>query len=189
MGRKLVLVAVALALLVVCVAAGIMLVVDRGSGAPATAATAPGARGDDGWHRLYFTAPRFPDRPENRTGGIDQHLVAFIDQAQRSLDVAVYEFDLDSVADALVRARNRNVAVRMVLDTDTLNDRDERTRNAVAKIRNAGIPIVGDNRSAIMHHKFVVRDTSAVWTGSYNFTINDTFRNNNNAIEIRLPDV
>jgi phosphatidylserine/phosphatidylglycerophosphate/cardiolipin synthase-like enzyme len=35
-----------------------------------------------------------------------------------------------------------------------------------------------------MHNKFVVLDGAIVWTGSWNPTINDTFRNNNNMLRI-----
>jgi phosphatidylserine/phosphatidylglycerophosphate/cardiolipin synthase-like enzyme len=40
-----------------------------------------------------------------------------------------------------------------------------------------------------MHDKFVVVDGQAVWTGSWNFTVNDTYRNNNNAIYIQSPQL
>ena len=53
----------------------------------------------------------------------------------------------------------------------------------------AGIPIVGGNPNAIMHDKFVVVDKKAVWSGSWNFTENDTYRYNNNGIEMYSPEL
>ncbi|HWP29887.1 MAG TPA: phospholipase D-like domain-containing protein [Chloroflexota bacterium] len=160
----------------------------RASPAEEPSAAAGPAAGD--WYAIYFTEPKYPDRPETRHGGIDERFVVFIDGAQRSLDIAVYEFDLDNVAEALVRAQHRGVAVRMVMDSDTLeNTRDEATRQAVAKLRGAGIPIVGDGRQAIMHHKFAVRDGEEVWTGSWNFTSGDTYRLNNNAVRLRSREL
>ncbi len=35
-----------------------------------------------------------------------------------------------------------------------------------------------------MHNKFVVLDDATVWTGSWNVTVNDTFRNDNNMLRI-----
>src|SRR5262249_39014785 len=138
------------------------------------------------WYELYFTTPKYPDRPEDHHGGIDERFVAFLDSAQRSLDVAIYDFDLDNAADALVRAKNRGVTVRMVMDSDTLdNTKDQAIQRAVGKLKAAGIPIVGDNRQPIMHNKFVVRDGEEVWTGSWNFTTGDTYRLNNNAARLR----
>jgi phosphatidylserine/phosphatidylglycerophosphate/cardiolipin synthase-like enzyme len=40
-----------------------------------------------------------------------------------------------------------------------------------------------------MHDKFMVVDGEYVWTGSYNFTFNDTYRNDNNAILINSPNL
>jgi phosphatidylserine/phosphatidylglycerophosphate/cardiolipin synthase-like enzyme len=57
-------------------------------------------------------------------------------------------------------------------------------RNAINIVKRAKITIIGDERPAIMHDKFVVVDGRAVWTGSWNFTDGDTYRLNNNAIKI-----
>lgn len=138
-----------------------------------------------GWYEVYFTAPGTDVPPAER---LDGRFVTFVDASRRSLDVAAYEFDLMNVADALSRARDRGVAVRMVLDSDTLEDqRDVATRRAVERLRTANIPLVGDDRPAIMHHKFAVRDGEEVWTGSWNLTERDAQRYNNNAARIRSP--
>jgi phosphatidylserine/phosphatidylglycerophosphate/cardiolipin synthase-like enzyme len=143
-----------------------------------------------GPYEIYFTTPTYPDRPENRRGGIDERFVQFVDASTRSLDVAAYEFDLENVAQAMVRAKGRGVAVRMVTDSDTINAvRDEATQKALKVVRDAGIVIVPDERSAIMHHKFAVRDGEEIWTGSWNLTVGDTYRLNNNAFRMRSPEL
>ena len=179
MSRKILLVSALLAALVIAV--GVVLYLQTRSAAPMTRGTQAGD-----WYEVYFTDPKYPDRPETRHGGVDERFVAFLDSAQRSLDLAIYDFDLDNAADALVRANNRGVTVRMVVDTDTLNNtRDAEIQRAIGKVRQAGIPIVGDSRQPIMHNKFVVRDGEEVWTGSWNFTTGDTYRLNNNAARLR----
>jgi phosphatidylserine/phosphatidylglycerophosphate/cardiolipin synthase-like enzyme len=115
--------------------------------------------------------------------------VTLIDSAQRTVDVAIYDFDLENVAQALARAKGRGARVRMVTDTDTIQQKDPAVRSALAVVRNADIPIVGDNRRPIMHHKFVVVDGQAVLTGSWNFTTGDTYRLNNNAVIFRSPQL
>jgi phosphatidylserine/phosphatidylglycerophosphate/cardiolipin synthase-like enzyme len=143
-----------------------------------------------GPYEVYFTTPVYPDRPETRRGGIDERFVQFVDASTRSLDVAAYEFDLENVAQAMTRAKSRGVAVRMVTDTDTVNaTRDEETQKALKIVRDAGITIVPDERSAIMHHKFAVRDGEEIWTGSWNLTVGDTYRLNNNAVRMRSPEL
>jgi hypothetical protein len=58
-----------------------------------------------GWFQLYFTAPKYPDNPADHKGSLDTKLAELMDSAQRSLDVADYDFDLANVADAMVRAK------------------------------------------------------------------------------------
>ena len=149
-----------------------------------------GASLDRGWYQLYFTAPKYPDDPANHRGGLDERLVALMDGARNSLDVASYDFDLANVADAMVRAKGRGVRVRMVTDSDTLNKTKNREiQDAFAKLRGAGIPIVDDKRGPIMHHKFTVVDREWVETGSWNYTDGDTYRLNNHMIIIRSKEL
>ncbi len=142
------------------------------------------------WYQLYFTEPGSPDRPASGRGGIDERFVEYVDGATRSLDVAVYDFDLENVARALARARARGVAVRMVLDSDTIaNTRDEDIQRAIGILDQGAVPFVGDERTGIMHHKFAVRDGEEVWTGSWNMTVGDTYRLNNNAARLRSSEL
>ncbi|MCL5960856.1 MAG: phospholipase D-like domain-containing protein [Chloroflexi bacterium] len=132
------------------------------------------------WYELYFTDPKYPDDPKNHRGGIDEKLVALMDRSQRTMDVADYDFDLANVAEAMVRAKKRGVRVRMVTDTDTLtNTKDKRVQSAFSKLKAAGIPIVDDQRPAIMHDKFTVVDDEWVSAGSWNYTDGDTYHLNN----------
>jgi len=130
------------------------------------------------WYQVYFTTPVYPDKESNHHGGIDERLVGLINGAQHSIDIAAYELDLENVADALLAAQGRGVAVRLVTDTDYLDE------GAVQRLKKGGVPVVDDKRGAIMHDKFVIIDGHTVLTGSWNLTVNCTYRNNNNAIVI-----
>ena len=141
------------------------------------------------WYQVYFTQPRYPDNPANHHGGIDTHLVALMDGARTSIDVADYDFDLATVADAMARAERRSVRVRMVTDTDTLESTAPAVKAAFATLNGAGIPIVDDRRGDIMHDKFTVVDGAWVETGSWNYTDGDTYRLNNNMIVIHSRDL
>ena len=88
------------------------------------------------------------------------------------------------MANALAKAAARGVRVRMVTDSDTLTNDDPKVQKAFDILKQANIPIVDDQRGPLMHNKFMVVDGAAVWTGSWNFTENDTYRLNNNAIRI-----
>jgi phosphatidylserine/phosphatidylglycerophosphate/cardiolipin synthase-like enzyme len=141
------------------------------------------------WYQLFFTAPRYPDSADYHRGGIDTQLVEFLNTATKTIDLAAYDFDLENVAQALARAAGRGVRVRMVTDTDTFTSANQRIQRALAIVKRAKIPIVDDQRPAIMHNKFVVVDGQAVWTGSWNLTDGDTYRLNNHAIRLDVPEL
>jgi len=128
--------------------------------------------------RVLFTNPR-AQGPGTNTGGLDEELAALIDASQKSVDVAAFNFELSNVADALVRAEQRGVQVRLVTDSDYEEELGPET------LRAAGVPVVTDDRDAFMHNKFVVIDGYQVWTGSWNLTENGAYRHNNNVVVIQ----
>lgn len=131
------------------------------------------------WYQLYFTTPDVTAQQASPTGGIPDKVIATLAKAKHTIDLAMYEFDLTALSDALLDAAARGVTVRVVTDTDS-HDED-----GIAALRAEDIPIVEDDRGAIMHDKFVVIDGAAVWTGSMNFTRNDAYRNNNSFMYIQ----
>lgn len=133
------------------------------------------------WIRVYFTSPRYPDEG-GRRGGLDEDLVSAIEQAESSVDLAVYDLNLQSVTDALIAAHRDGVRVRAVVESDNVDE------GAVARLERADVPVVRDGRnSGLMHNKFAVIDEQWVWTGSWNLTENGTYRNNNSAVLIASP--
>jgi phosphatidylserine/phosphatidylglycerophosphate/cardiolipin synthase-like enzyme len=161
---------------------------------PPTAAAAPSSGGVTaipvgqglgfrrGFWEVYFTAPTGSRDPATYVGGIDEILAARIDGVRRTLDIAAFEFNSPALTQAVIRARQRGVRVRMVTDSEHgLNG----SSSTIPQLIAAGINIVDDARSALMHNKFMILDGQVVWTGSWNYTINDTYRNNNNAIALR----
>src|SRR4029079_14912445 len=115
------------------------------SGNNPTAQPAPaqgGASAD--WYQLFFSTPKYPDKKEYHHGGIDEQLVAFINTATKTIDLADYDFHLENVANALAQAAIRGVRVRMVTDTDTLTNDDPKLQKAFGILKQANIPIVDD---------------------------------------------
>jgi phosphatidylserine/phosphatidylglycerophosphate/cardiolipin synthase-like enzyme len=129
------------------------------------------------WFELYFTDPASP-LASQKTGGPDAPLAAAIDSARLSVDVAAYSLSLNSIRDALLRAHDRGVRVRMVMESDNLDNSDPQ------RLADAGIPILGDRREGLMHNKFIIIDNSEVWMGSMNFTDSGAYADNNNLMRI-----
>jgi phosphatidylserine/phosphatidylglycerophosphate/cardiolipin synthase-like enzyme len=147
---------------------------------PVTTGTESGTA--TGWLEIYFTNPADPHAADYE-GGPDEFLAAAIDHARLSVDVAIYSLNLWSIRDALIHAHQRGVVVRMVMESDNMDNEE------VQQILDAGIPIIGDQREGLMHNKFIVIDRSEVWTGSMNYTTSSAYKDNNNLIRIRSTDV
>lgn len=105
---------------------------------------------------------RFTPSVEFDPDGVEQQLIDMIAQAERSIDLCLFEFSLPRVAQALVEAHQRGVEVRMVYD-----NREEH-QPALHTVKSAGIETRSDGRSAYMHNKFIIVDEARVWTGSTN---------------------
>ena len=145
-------------------------------------------RGAEGpWYQVYFTVPAYPEGPADRTQGIDETIAADIAQSQRSVEVAVFDFDLVSIARALAQAQQRGVEVRVSIDGENLEDPE--VASLAGDLEALGVPVFYDERSAFMHDKIVVIDENIVWMGSMNFTANDAYRNNNNMLRIVSPEL
>jgi phosphatidylserine/phosphatidylglycerophosphate/cardiolipin synthase-like enzyme len=147
---------------------------------------AQGFGASKGFWQVYFTAPTGNSNPATYVGGIDGQLAAAINGVQRTLDIAAFEWNLQSLTDAVLAAHRRGVQVRMVVDDEhTIRD----SQSTINQLIDAGVSVVGDERSALMHNKFMILDSTVVWTGSWNYSINDTYRNNNNAVALRSQKV
>lgn len=133
--------------------------------------------GSADWYQLYFTPTTCPPE-EDRTGGIDEIIGADMERAEESVDIAAYDFDAPPMINALVDLNDRGVVVRVVTDTDNAD------QASIEKLRDNGITVIEDERSALMHNKFVIIDHRYVWMGAMNFTTNDVYCNNNNTIRI-----
>lgn len=140
----------------------------------------------DGWH-VYFNAPDSNVEHSDYADGIEVPLVNAISDARQSLDIAAFELNHDDIFEAILNAQERGVAVRIVTDDEhgLEDERDEHLRELAA----AGVPVMDDGRSALMHNKFMIIDGRAVWTGSWNYTENGAYRNNNNIFVIENPIV
>lgn len=133
---------------------------------------------DGGWIQVYFTNPQSP-LASQKTGGVDQFLAEAIDSAKLSVDMAVYSLSLNSIRDALLRAHDRGVRVRMAMESENMDRTDPQ------RLKDAGIPILGDRREGLMHNKFTVIDGSEVWAGGMNYTDSGAYEDNNVLIRIR----
>lgn len=132
--------------------------------------------------QVYFNAAPVSQNRADYNNGAEMPLVAAIGTVQSTLDIAAFEWNSPALTEAVLAAHQRGVVVRMVADNEhTIEDSD----TTIDQLVEAGIPIVYDQKSALMHNKFMIMDRSTVWTGSMNYTINDIYRNNNHMVALR----
>jgi phosphatidylserine/phosphatidylglycerophosphate/cardiolipin synthase-like enzyme len=131
---------------------------------------------------------------------VADRLVSWLAAARRSLDLALYDVRLpgpvgDAVGAALRAAIGRGVQVRIAYNDDSPGP-DQRPfeppppstephllEQLGAQLK--GIPGWRD----LMHHKFVVRDAEALWTGSANWTLDSWTRQENVLATLQQPEI
>lgn len=113
--------------------------------------------------------------------------------AKYSIDMCINILTLDEIVSELINAHWRGVSVRVIYDDKNGNEDTQR-------LADEGVPVINDafgtnsgDENDLMHNKFVIldhRDTTSaaddwVWTGSYNFSYNGTYKNAENVVEIQ----
>jgi phosphatidylserine/phosphatidylglycerophosphate/cardiolipin synthase-like enzyme len=123
---------------------------------------------------------------------IAREVAAFLAGAQHSLDLALYDvrFETDTgglVLAALLSAHQRGVEIRLVYNVDhpgpiPVPPPPETRPEAIEALPVAtrGIAGIPD----LMHHKYVVRDATDVWTGSTNWTDDSWARQENVIVRV-----
>jgi phosphatidylserine/phosphatidylglycerophosphate/cardiolipin synthase-like enzyme len=110
--------------------------------------------------------------------GCVRRIRGLLDGCKRAADICVFTITDDRIADSVLQAHRRGVAVRIVTDDEKARDVGS---DAIALSR-AGIPVRVDNSPYHMHHKFAVFDEGVVLTGSYNWTRGAAVSNEENLI-------
>jgi phosphatidylserine/phosphatidylglycerophosphate/cardiolipin synthase-like enzyme len=138
--------------------------------------------GENWWH-VYFTSPGKRTNASYIAETPEKAIIRNIKNSKKSFYGAFYDITSKPIIDELVYAHRKGIDIKLVLEKDNYNKKE------IKELVNAGIEIVTDNRKGLMHNKFAVIDGSVVWTGSFNLTYNDEYKNNNNVIEIHSSDI
>ncbi len=132
-------------------------------------------------------------RPEE----IGREVAAFLGEAERTLDLALYDLELGPqtegiVIGALEAAQRRGISVRLLFNVDHRGPipvppppackPEDLERLGVPTRGVAGVP-------DLMHHKFCVRDGRAVWTGSANWTDDSWSREENVIVTVESEEL
>lgn len=124
---------------------------------------------------VYFTPP----------ANVVTAIIKAIDASEREVLVQAYGFTHNGIAQALVRAHQRGVVVRVLLDKKSASS----NRYVISILENAQIDVRQDGKHAIAHNKVMVIDLSTVITGSFNFTNSAATRNAENFLILKSDDL
>lgn len=101
-------------------------------------------------------------------GDAEGALINVISSANHSLDIAIYSFTDQKVADAVLSARSRGVSVRVI--TDKQESGGKYQKKVLQKLISDSIPVRINTHKGLMHLKVSIADNSTVTTGSFNYT-------------------
>lgn len=108
-----------------------------------------------------------------------------LSEARQTVHVQAYLLTSRNIANALLAAQARGVAVAVLTDDETLKG----DNSLVPKLAEKGIPVWVETRYANAHNKVLLIDAEgehpAVVTGSYNFTWSAQARNAENLLILR----
>jgi phosphatidylserine/phosphatidylglycerophosphate/cardiolipin synthase-like enzyme len=124
----------------------------------------------------------------SRSGSVADTIERLIRKNKNSFDAALYRFNNQRLARALVDARKRDIRIRLVLD----QNRFEESRATQELLESAKLEfrLVHGRQGpgSKMHHKFALLDNELVLTGSYNWTLASEEQNYENLLILRNPE-
>lgn len=103
-------------------------------------------------------------------------IIKQINNSKYTIDVVVYAINNNNIVNALKKAHQKGVTVRIL--TDKLQASHKSSK--VIDLYNAGLNIRVHSKHKIEHNKFAIFDKNTVLTGSYNWTNAATSRNSEN---------
>ncbi len=116
-----------------------------------------------------------------------QHIVDVIDSTQKEIYIQAYGFTSKSIAQAVDRAIDRNVIVRILLDKSNIKalstpvtSQEKVTHTLLLPLKNRAEVLI-DYLPGIAHNKVIIAD-EVVITGSFNFTYSAQKNNAENII-------
>jgi len=110
-------------------------------------------------------------------GGCTEELEWQINNAKESIDIAMYAFTSKPLAEALVRALEREVEIQIIVDRLQARGRWSQVNYLLLN----SIP-VREYIGSVMHNKIMIVDNEILTTGSFNWSLNAEKNNQENMV-------
>ncbi|MBN1872300.1 MAG: phospholipase D family protein [Candidatus Omnitrophica bacterium] len=120
--------------------------------------------------------------PEDDCG---RRILQCIEGAKESMELAIYHITSRPLAQALVRAKERGVTVRVFIDGDNADDQYSKA----TYLKRSGLDVLTEKGVGLMHNKFCIIDDKIVITGSFNWTNSADLKNDENLLIIESEKI
>lgn len=114
-------------------------------------------------------------------GGCQQAIVDQISRSRETMDIAMYFLTSREIAQALVKARNRQVRVRLVFDKSQAIQTYAKAPHLIKQ----GFEVRYHTGDGLMHNKFAIIDGHLLITGSFNWTPTADHKNEENLLIVK----
>lgn len=112
-------------------------------------------------------------------------IVQQIHSAREQVDICVFTISDDRITEAILKAHERKLNVRVISDNDKSHDRG----SDIERMRDAGLALRLDNSPYHMHHKFALVDRRLLINGSFNWTRSASTKNQENIVLTQEPEL
>lgn len=101
-------------------------------------------------------------------GSIKESLLKEVDSTTSTLELAIHEITSFDLAQAIVKAKQRGVKVRIMADSKQAKAKSSRITFLIKQ----GIPVkvLGGKEKGVMNHRFAILDGKKILTGSFDWS-------------------
>ncbi len=116
---------------------------------------------------------------------VDNRIIELIDNANNYIYIPTFLITHKEISDALVKARQKGVDVRLIIDANSTSTRNTKHR----QLRANGIILKTENYAGKLHTKTMIIDDIYTITGSMNFSNSGVNKNDENIIIIKNTQI
>jgi cardiolipin hydrolase len=107
------------------------------------------------------------------TKNCEKETLKLINNSTQSIDIAVYSINNLNIIDSLIKAKDRNVKIRILTDRIQAFGKSSKAK----LLHDTGFDIKIHSKDRIMHHKFAIFDNNKAIEGSFNWTYSAANKN------------
>lgn len=96
----------------------------------------------------------------------ENKIINLINGSQESIEIAIYSFTNQGIADALMKANSRKIKIKVITDKLQASQKGSQIQTLI----DHGIEVKINNKVKLEHDKFAIYDGETISTGSYNWT-------------------